>query len=132
MFEYLIRYQSVLIEQSYRSPQIIILNIELRMLIILWAHNPISFKHMSFWYLLLKPHQTTRHSHISVLIREVTTKEKKKVVYLRAHVQNMRNWSNTNVTHFPAQPWWVQVKETLHPIWGNQTSTPIKEFVVLT
>jgi hypothetical protein len=26
---------------------------------IIWEHVPISFKHMSFWYLFLEPHQTT-------------------------------------------------------------------------
>ena len=38
--------------------------IERNVVIIFWAHNPISFEHMSIWYLLMEPHQTTSHSNI--------------------------------------------------------------------
>ena len=46
--------------------------IEPRMVIIFWTGNPISFKHISFWYLFLKRHQTTYHSDMGVLSRKVT------------------------------------------------------------
>lgn len=40
--------------------------------IIFWATSPISIEDMSLWNLFLEPCQTTCHSNISVLIREVT------------------------------------------------------------
>ena len=63
----------VLIKWSYRSPQLCWLT-ESRMVIIFWARRPISFTHMSFWYLFLGPHQITYHSNIGVLIKKVTGK----------------------------------------------------------
>ena len=38
--------------------------IELRLVIIFWAHRLISFKQMFFWYLLLESHLTTYHSNV--------------------------------------------------------------------
>lgn len=37
----------------------------------IWSHNLISFKMMSFWYMFLKPRQSTCHLNLGVLIRKV-------------------------------------------------------------
>lgn len=58
----------------------IILTIELRMIIVFRARNPISSEHRSFWYSFLQPHQTTYHSNIDFIIRKAT---RLRVVYLR-------------------------------------------------
>ena len=42
--------------------------IEPKMVIIFLAHSPLSFKHVSFWYSFLEPHQTTYHSNIDIRI----------------------------------------------------------------
>ena len=42
--------------------------IESRMIIIIQARSPISFKHLSFLYMYLKLHQTTYHINIDFLI----------------------------------------------------------------
>ena len=39
--------------------------------VVFWACNLISFKHMSFWYPFLKPHHSTYHADVSVLLRKV-------------------------------------------------------------
>ena len=65
-FEYLIHYQSkilVLIEWSYWTP-FVMFSIQHTMVIVVWACNPKSFTHMSFWYLLLEPRQSTYRSNI--------------------------------------------------------------------
>ena len=64
MFARIIKEKSlVLIEWSRRSHvppplPLLILTIESRMLIIIWARNLNTFEHISFWYLFLEPHQT--------------------------------------------------------------------------
>lgn len=42
----------------------IMLIAEPRLGIIIWAHHPIFFGHLSFWYMFLGPHQTTYHSSL--------------------------------------------------------------------
>ena len=61
----------MLVKWSYRSPQIMP-TIEPRMIIIIWARNPIIFKHKSFWYPFMEANQTTHHLNIGVLVRKVT------------------------------------------------------------
>jgi hypothetical protein len=41
------------------------------MVILIWSNNPISFKHVSLWYLFLRPHQPTCFSNVSVLVRKI-------------------------------------------------------------
>lgn len=48
------------------------LPIEPEMVIMFWACISISYKHMSFWYPVLEPHQTTFHSNIVVQLGSVT------------------------------------------------------------
>ena len=60
----------ILVKWSYGSPQLWWLS-SLGLIIIFWAHCPISFAHMSFWCHFLKPHLTTYHSNIGVKFKKV-------------------------------------------------------------
>ena len=51
---------------------IIKVTIESVMIIVFRAHDPISFKYISFWYPFLEPREPTFHSNTSVQSREVT------------------------------------------------------------
>ena len=52
------------------------LTIELKVIIISWAHTPISFEHMYVILVsILRAHKATYYSNIGVLIRTITEKE---------------------------------------------------------
>ena len=46
--------------------------VEPRIVIIFWAHTPITFKHMPFWYPFWESHQITYHSNTCVTIKKIT------------------------------------------------------------
>lgn len=54
-----------------KSSQLCQLTIESVMIIILWAHNPIHFEHMMFWYPSLEPQRVTYHSSIGVQLGSI-------------------------------------------------------------
>ena len=58
------------VKWSYRSP-LITQTMEPRMNKIFWAHNPISFKHISVWCPFWDLHLTTHHSNVGAHILEV-------------------------------------------------------------
>jgi hypothetical protein len=47
--------------------------IECRIVINIWRHRPICFKHVSIWCLLFDPHQNTYQSNLAVRLRKVAT-----------------------------------------------------------
>ena len=46
--------------------------IKCRVVINIWSHSSISFKHVSLWCLLFDPHRTTYQSNVGVRFRKVT------------------------------------------------------------
>ena len=58
-------------EWSCRSPQVM-LTITSRMVNNFWARSPISFHHVSFWYLFLDSHPTIHHPNIGVCLTPET------------------------------------------------------------
>jgi hypothetical protein len=71
--EFLIHYQS---EDSCAHQMLIhilpiMLTIELRIVTIFWARYSISSKHVSFWDMILEPHQDTYHSNIGLWFRQL-------------------------------------------------------------
>ena len=62
------------------------LTIESKMVIIFWAHSPISFKHVSYWCHVLKATPKPNHSNRDGHLRGVSKLDIMKCSHLKAHL----------------------------------------------
>lgn len=77
--------------------------VELIMVIILWAHNPISFNYVLCWHLLLEPHESPYHSDVGVWLREVYGLGTSTLMYGGSYVV-------TRVNHMLRYEWYLYGK----------------------
>lgn len=107
------------------------LTIECKVVMNIWKHSLISFKHESLWYLLFDPHRTTYRSRIGVRLRKQAfqdpsmLREVDKEREGEVHLPSLGGWKRALPHTWHRMTWSSSIQATHHGLGGvDETPSP--------